>query len=81
VEAGAMPADDAPRPGEEELGDQVAVEEGAAETDEAVADPDVPADSEAKGDEPAQEPAEQPGDEQGDSPDAEAEPGDDDQAS
>ena len=77
VEAGAMPADDAPRPGEEELGDQVAVEE----TDEAAAEPDVPADSEAKGDEPAQEPVEQPGDEQGDSPDVEAEPGDDDQAS
>ena len=27
VEAGAMPADDAPRPGEEELGEQVAAEE------------------------------------------------------
>ena len=27
VEAGAMPADDAPRPGEEELGDQVAAED------------------------------------------------------
>ena len=37
----------------------------------------MPADSEAKGDEPAQEPAEQPGDEQGDDPDVEAEPGDD----
>ena len=37
----------------------------------------MPADSEAKGDEPAQEPAEQPGDEQGDSPDVEAEPADD----
>ena len=48
VEAGAMPADDAPRPGEDELGDQVAAEA------------DVPADS----DQPAQEPAEQPGDEQ-----------------
>jgi large subunit ribosomal protein L19 len=65
VEAGAMPADDAPRPGEEELGDQVAAEA------------DVPADSEAKGDEPAQEPADEPGDEQGDSPDVEAEPSDD----
>jgi large subunit ribosomal protein L19 len=79
VEAGAMPADDAPRPGEEELGDQVAAEETVAETDDAVAAPDeaaaapdeaaaeadVPADSEAKGDEPA------------DTPDVEAEPGDD----
>ena len=64
VEAGAMPADDAPRPGEDELGDQV-----AAETD-------LPADSQAEGDEPAQEPAEQPGDEQGDA-DVEAKPADD----
>jgi large subunit ribosomal protein L19 len=83
VEAGAMPADDAPRPGEEELGDQVAAEETAAEPEvtadsgQAEGEPDVPADSEAKGDEPAQEPAEQPGDEQGESPDVEAEPGDD----
>jgi large subunit ribosomal protein L19 len=64
VEAGAMPADDAPRPGEDELGDQVAAEA------------DVPADSQAEGDEPAQEPAEQPGDEQGDA-DVEAKPADD----
>jgi large subunit ribosomal protein L19 len=40
VEEGAMPADDAPRPGEEELGDQVAVEEAAAEPDEAAGAPD-----------------------------------------
>jgi large subunit ribosomal protein L19 len=83
VEAGAMPADDAPRPGEEELGDQVATEEAPGEADvpadsgQAEGEPDVPADSEAKGDEPAQEPAEEPGDEQGESPDVEAEPGDD----
>jgi len=51
VEEGAMPADDAPRPGEEELADQTATEEPEA-------------DSEAKGDEAAQEPAEQPGDDQ-----------------
>jgi large subunit ribosomal protein L19 len=70
VEAGAMPADDAPRPGEEELGDQVAAEEVAAEAD-------VPPDSEAKGDEPAQEPADEPGGDQGEDPDVEAEPGDD----
>jgi large subunit ribosomal protein L19 len=68
IEAGAMPADDAPRPGEEELGEQVASEEAVAE---------VPPDSEAKGDEPAQEPAEQPGDEQGADPDVEAAPADD----
>jgi len=83
VEAGAMPADDAPRPGEDELGDQVAAEEAGAEADvpadsgEAGGEQDVPADSEAKGDGPAQEPAEQPGGEQGDGPDVEAEPGDD----
>jgi hypothetical protein len=45
-----MPPDDAPRPGEEELADQVAAEEEPA------------ADSEAQGDEPAEEPAETPGD-------------------
>jgi large subunit ribosomal protein L19 len=50
VEEGAMPPDDAPRPGEEELADQVATEEEPA------------ADSEAQGDEPAEEPAETPGD-------------------
>jgi large subunit ribosomal protein L19 len=73
VEQGSMPADDAPRPGEEELGDQVAADEAAADeppaaeapaaeaaADEAPAEQDVPADSEAKGDEPA----EQPGDDQ-----------------
>ena len=52
-EEGAMPPDDAPRPGEEELADQTAVEE------EAAAEP--VADSAAAGDEPAQEPAEEPG--------------------
>jgi large subunit ribosomal protein L19 len=77
VEAGAMPPDDAPRPGEEELGEQVATEEAAtddgaaapdaeaaqtaggepaAEADQAPAEPEVPADSEASGDEPAAEP-------------------------
>jgi len=52
VEEGAMPPDDAPRPGEEELADQVEAEEAP------------PADSEAKGDEAAEEPAEQPGEDQ-----------------
>jgi large subunit ribosomal protein L19 len=84
VEEGAMPADDAPRPGEEELADQTAAEEAeaaqasaeesdaaqtsggepAAEADQAPAEETPPADSEAKGDEPAEQPAEQPGDEQ-----------------
>jgi large subunit ribosomal protein L19 len=81
VEEGAMPPDDAPRPGEEELGEQVAAEEAAADEApaEAVAqaEPEAQADSEAKGDEPAQDPAEQPGDEQGEDPDVEAQPADD----
>jgi large subunit ribosomal protein L19 len=59
VEEGAMPEDDAPRPGEEELADQA-----DAEAAKAPAEDTPPADSEAKGDEPAEEPAEQPGDDQ-----------------
>jgi large subunit ribosomal protein L19 len=74
VEEGAMPPDDAPRPGEEELAEQVALEEeqaeeaeGAggeptAEADQAPAEAEPVADSEAQ-DEPAEEPAEAPGDE------------------
>jgi large subunit ribosomal protein L19 len=64
VEEGAMPPDDAPRPGEEELAEQTAVEEEQAEETAAVetAAEEPVADSEAKGDEPAEEPAEQPGD-------------------
>ena len=71
---GAMPADDAPRPGEEELAETVAADEAAAaesaqtaggepaaEGDAAPAEGGPAADSEAKGDEPAQEPAEEPG--------------------
>ena len=76
VQEGAMPADDAPRPGEEELGEQAAPEEEtaeaaegaggepAAEADQAPAEPEPVADSEAKGDEPAEAPAEQAGDDQ-----------------
>jgi large subunit ribosomal protein L19 len=73
VEEGAMPADDAPRPGEEELAEQTGAEEPeaegaggepAAEADQAPAEPEPVADSEAKGEEPAQEPAEQPGEDQ-----------------
>jgi large subunit ribosomal protein L19 len=68
---GAMPADDAPRPGEEELADTVAAEEAetaqtsggepAAEADQAPAAEGPVGDSEAKGDEAAHEPAEEPG--------------------
>jgi large subunit ribosomal protein L19 len=68
---GAMPADDAPRPGEEELADTVAAEdaetaqasggEPAAEADQAPAEEGPVGDSEAKGDEAAHEPAEEPG--------------------
>jgi large subunit ribosomal protein L19 len=68
LEDGAMPPDDAARPGEEELAEETAAAE--AETADATADADAPAedappaDSEATGDEPAQEPAEQPGEDQ-----------------
>jgi large subunit ribosomal protein L19 len=66
IEEGAMPPDDAPRPGEEELAEQTAVdEEAAAEADQAPAEPEPVADSEAKGDEPAEEPAEQAGENPG----------------
>jgi large subunit ribosomal protein L19 len=88
VEEGAMPPDDAPRPGEEELGEQAAAAEEAeeaqtaggepaAEADQAPAEAEPVADSEAKGDEPAQEPAEEPGDEQGEDPDVDPEARDD----
>jgi large subunit ribosomal protein L19 len=50
---GAMPPDDAPRAGEEELA------EVTAEADQAPAEEQPVADSEAKGDEPAEEPGEQ----------------------
>jgi hypothetical protein len=60
VEAGAMPPDDAPRPGEEELGEEVATADadGAPET-EAVADAepdDAPVEEPDTGDEPAEDP-------------------------
>jgi large subunit ribosomal protein L19 len=66
---GAMPPDDAPRPGEEELAEAEATAddaegaggEPAAEADQAPAEEQPVADSEAKGDEPAAEPAEEPG--------------------
>ena len=41
VEAGAMPPDDAPRPGEEELGDVAAAEEDAGEAPQAGEAPDA----------------------------------------
>jgi large subunit ribosomal protein L19 len=74
---GAMPEDDAPRPGEEELADTVAAEaaetaetaeaaqtaggEPAAEGDQAPAEDGPVGDSEATGDEAAHEPVEEPG--------------------
>ena len=66
VEEGAMPPDDAPRPGEEELADETATAEeaAAAEEAEAAAEDTPPADAEAAGDEPADEPAEPPGEDQ-----------------
>jgi large subunit ribosomal protein L19 len=70
-EEGAMPADDAPRPGEEELAEETAAAEeaaaeeaAAAEAGEPPAGETPPPDSEAAGDEPAEEPAEQPGEDQ-----------------
>jgi large subunit ribosomal protein L19 len=69
LEEGAMPPDDAPRPGEEELAEEAAVNEPAqtdgepaAEAGQAPAEPEPVADSEAKGDEPAQKVSEAPGD-------------------
>ena len=62
IEEGAMPPDDAPRAGEEELGEQVAAEEEqpAAEEEQPAAEEQQTTDSAPEGDEPAQEPAEQP---------------------
>jgi large subunit ribosomal protein L19 len=65
VEEGAMPPDDAPRPGEEELAEQSTAEEAEAEQT-AEADGGAEA-AEAQADEPAE--AEQPADEPGDEPD------------
>jgi large subunit ribosomal protein L19 len=62
IEEGAMPPDDAPRPGEEELAEQTDVDE---EADHASAEPEPVADSDAKGDEPAEEPAERAGENPG----------------
>ena len=54
VEEGAMPPDDAPRPGEEELAEETAAAEEAAQADH----------GEAAGDEPAGEPGEAPADDE-----------------
>jgi large subunit ribosomal protein L19 len=51
---GAMPPDEAPRPGEEELAEAAAAEQAPAETGEV-------ADADAKGEEAAAEPAGEPG--------------------
>jgi large subunit ribosomal protein L19 len=59
IEEGAMPPDDAPRPGEEEL-----AEETASAEETAAAEESPPPDSEAAGDEPAEEPDEQPREDQ-----------------
>jgi large subunit ribosomal protein L19 len=57
VEAGAMPPDDAPRPGEEELGEQVAAAEGdAGEAPDAPEAADAPAADGQPDDSPAAEP-------------------------
>jgi large subunit ribosomal protein L19 len=66
IEEGAMPPDDAPRPGEEELAEEAAAEEAAAE--------EAPAE-EAQADESAE--AEQPADEPSDEPDKGSDAGDD----
>ena len=73
AEEGAMPPDDAPRPGEEELAEQTAVEEQAAAEEEQTA---------AEGEQPAAD-EEQPATEAGQAPDEEPaeQPGDDEQAS
>ena len=81
IEEGAMPPDDAPRPGEEELGEEAAAEEAAAEEAAAAEAPaeeaaaaEAPAD-EAQADESA-EPV-QPADEPSDEPDKGSDAGDD----
>ena len=71
IEEGAMPPDDAPRPGEEELAEEAAAEETAAE--EAAAE-EAPAEQ-AQADESAE--AEQPADEPSDEPDKGSDAGDD----
>ena len=71
IEDGAMPPDDAPRPGEEELAEEAAAEEAAAE--EAAAE-EAPAEQ-AQADESAE--AVQPADEPGDEPDKGSDAGDD----
>jgi large subunit ribosomal protein L19 len=93
VEEGAMPPDDAPRPGEEELAEQTAAEEAAAEGGDAPAEGgdapteggEAPAEggepaAEAPADQPSDEPAEASADQPGDEP-AEGEAGDDQQGS
>ena len=81
IEEGAMPPDDAPRPGEEELAEEAAAEEAAAE--EAAAE-EAPAEEAAAEEAPAEEAqadesaeAEQPADEPSDEPDKGSDAGDD----
>jgi len=75
VEEGAMPPDDAPRPGEEELGEQVAAEEDEAAAQEADGGSGEPA---AEAD---QAPARAEADEAPAEPEPADQPADDDQAS
>jgi large subunit ribosomal protein L19 len=80
AEEGAMPADDAPRPGEEELAEQTAAEEAAAE--EAAAENGGEAAPEAEaapGSEAAPEEPVADSEAKGDEPAQEDQPGDDDQ--
>jgi large subunit ribosomal protein L19 len=77
VEEGAMPPDDAPRPGEEELAEQAAVEEeqAAAEGEQPAAEaeadqaPAEPAEASAEPD-PAEQPADEPAEEPAEAADA-----------
>jgi large subunit ribosomal protein L19 len=68
VEEGAMPPDDAPRPGEEELGEQAAVEEEQAAA-EGEQPPAEPAEASAEPD-PAEQPADGPAGEPAEAADA-----------
>jgi large subunit ribosomal protein L19 len=54
VQAGAMPADDAPRPGEEELAEQTTAEEAAREAEEAEGADSAPAEAAGAGAAPAE---------------------------
>jgi large subunit ribosomal protein L19 len=73
VQAGAMPADDAPRPGEEELAEQTTAEEAAREAEAAEGADAAPAEAEGADAAPAEAAS---ADASGDSPQAGADDGD-----